>query len=348
MLRWMKMVGGHVVALPLLWGGGTAAVFAVTIARDLLFVFSTVPLNVVFTGTAALVGSAVGFGLTGRLLYHLWGTVWTADRHTLFGSENLAFDPSLDQLRPGYVLDYNVRTWEVTGHTRYPYEGWPDDTWTLQDGEDTRLLEYEQEAGGTFRLSRRIRPTDVMAERSLGSEREAFPYAVREEEPPDTVYYQDTEYTMAERDARAQDETRVRPDDRDRVDILARSRTSNVIMGACGGVAEYVGVHPWLVRVAYVVGVLAGWITAGTLAGFAPGCYTLLSLVAAYFLLGVWMPKPPPERLDHYWRYESGDGDFVAFERPEGGWWGDSRWTARAGRTVEPYEFDNILPPSDA
>jgi hypothetical protein len=40
----------------------------------------------------------------------------------------------------------------------------------------------------------------------------------------------------------------------------------------------------------------------------------------------------------YYWVYVSGD-DFLALER-----YGESDWNAYAGREVEPYEFDNILP----
>ena len=40
----------------------------------------------------------------------------------------------------------------------------------------------------------------------------------------------------------------------------------------------------------------------------------------------------------HYWVYASGD-DFLALER-----YGTSEWSSYAGREVEPYEFDNILP----
>ena len=40
----------------------------------------------------------------------------------------------------------------------------------------------------------------------------------------------------------------------------------------------------------------------------------------------------------HYWVYEGDDG-FVALER-----YGSSDWSVYAGREVEPFEFDNILP----
>ena len=50
------------------------------------------------------------------------------------------------------------------------------------------------------------------------------------------------------------------------------------IFGVAGGLAEYLGVSPTLVRMAFVVG----------------AAFSTLGLVA-YVILVVWMPKPPPE-----------------------------------------------------
>ena len=50
------------------------------------------------------------------------------------------------------------------------------------------------------------------------------------------------------------------------------------IFGVAGGLAEYFGVSPTLVRMAFVVG----------------AAFSTLGLVA-YVILVVWMPKPPPE-----------------------------------------------------
>ncbi len=50
------------------------------------------------------------------------------------------------------------------------------------------------------------------------------------------------------------------------------------IFGVAGGLAEYLGVPPMLVRVVFVFG----------------AAFSTLGLVA-YIILFVWMPKPPPE-----------------------------------------------------
>ena len=58
---------------------------------------------------------------------------------------------------------------------------------------------------------------------------------------------------------------------------LAKSR-KKWVFGVAGGLAEYFGVSPTLVRMAFVVG----------------AAFSTLGLVA-YIILFVWMPKPPPE-----------------------------------------------------
>ena len=101
-------------------------------------------------------------------------------------------DPSLDQLREGYMLDYEMRTWEVTQHAKYDYEGWPADEWTLENGDDLLFLEYEYDDGDVFLLSEPAEITDVTADG------EPFRALVREQEPPHTITYQGSEYVLAE------------------------------------------------------------------------------------------------------------------------------------------------------
>jgi phage shock protein C len=58
---------------------------------------------------------------------------------------------------------------------------------------------------------------------------------------------------------------------------FAKSR-KNWVFGVAGGLAEYFGVSPTLVRMAFVVG----------------AAFSTIGLVA-YVILVVWMPKPPTE-----------------------------------------------------
>ncbi len=162
-------------------------------------------------------------------------------------SEDPIDDPTLKDLREGYMLDYEMRTWEVTQHAKYDYEGWPADEWTLETGDDLLFLEYEYDDGDVFLLSEPVEGTAVTVDG------EPFRAVVREQEPPATITYENTEYTLVEEGS-----AKRTVDDR-----------TNAL---------------------------------------------------------------------HYWVYEAEEG-FVALER-----YGSSDWNVYAGREVEPYEFDNILP----
>ncbi|PSQ97904.1 MAG: hypothetical protein BRD55_00420 [Bacteroidetes bacterium SW_9_63_38] len=116
---------------------------------------------------------------------------------SLFGSsddssDESVDDPSLDELREGYMLDYEMRTWEVTKHAKYDYEGWPADEWTLENNDDLLFLEYEYDDGDVFLLSEPADITDVTADG------ESFRVVLRDSEPPGTVMHDGTEYVLAE------------------------------------------------------------------------------------------------------------------------------------------------------
>jgi phage shock protein PspC (stress-responsive transcriptional regulator) len=249
-------------------------------------------------------------------------------------------------LREGFLVDYGMRTWTVTNYKTVPYEGWPAKLWELEDGHDELVLEYEPEDGDTFRLARRIDVDEVILDgRSF---RQVMRMQEGEDnEPPGTVRYEGTEYTLAEKDARVHEEARVREENKDRVNFLSRSRTDQVLLGICGGLANYWNVPPTLVRIGAVVGLLAPQFLGAFL-----GVGQLLCLPVGLLYAGVTVfmlaRTPPPELLDHHWVYEA-DGRFVTLQRSSGafGGVGEGSWTAWAGQEVEPYEFDNILPPGE-
>lgn len=107
-------------------------------------------------------------------------------------SDDSVQDPTLKDLREGYMLDYEMRTWEVTQHAKYDYEGWPADEWTLETGDDLLFLEYEYDDGDVFLLSEPAEITDVTVDG------EPFRAIVREGDPPSTITYQGTDYVLAE------------------------------------------------------------------------------------------------------------------------------------------------------
>ena len=163
-------------------------------------------------------------------------------------SEEPVTDITLDQLRERYLLDYEMRTWEVVTHAKYDYEGWPADEWTLENGDDTLFLEYEEDDGDIFSLSRPVDLADVECDG------EPLRALVRDGgDPPSSVTWEGTTYDLEEEGPATR---------------TADDRTQEL----------------------------------------------------------------------YYWVYTAGD-DFLALER-----YGTSDWNSYAGREVEPYEFDNILP----
>jgi len=111
--------------------------------------------------------------------------------------EEASLDPlsdlSLSNLKKGYYLDFDLKTWEVTAHNRYNYEGDWADEWELTSASDVRYLELEVDDEETWALYRKILVTDI--EEDVRS-------AIREDEdPPNTVTFDGVEYEAESSDA---------------------------------------------------------------------------------------------------------------------------------------------------
>lgn len=238
------------------------------------------------------------------------------------GNDEPLGDLTLKGLRPGYLVDYEMETWEVVAHETYNQAGWPADVWTLENGADRLYLEHDYDEGDVFRL---FEPADITEVQIDG---EPFLSAVRGRAAPSTITYRDTEYVLAEEDARIHFEA----------NAFRRSRSDSWITGVCGGLADYLDVDSNLLRVGYVLGLVGAPLLIDE------ACLLVPALVIAYIVLAINTPKEPPpsprEQLSHYWVYK-GNGDIVALECI-----GSNDWNVFIGRTVEPYEFDNILPRS--
>jgi phage shock protein PspC (stress-responsive transcriptional regulator) len=221
-----------------------------------------------------------------------------------------------------------MQTWEVTEYESHSDAGWPADEWTLESGTEVRFLEHEYDDGDVFRLSKPAKISEITVWDYHGHRGEPFLTAIREGDAPSKIVYQDEEYVLAEEDAR------VGTGQADADRNLTRSDHDNVIMGVCGGIAEWMGVSSALVRLGFVVVLLSG--------NYVP-CLGMLVVAGVYFLIGWLMSGASSEvsaggGLTHYWVYEKGE-QFVTLEC-----WGSNDWDAYAGREVEPYEFDNLLP----
>ncbi len=70
------------------------------------------------------------------------------------------FDPlkdlTLSGLKPGYVLDYDLKAWQVTAHHYYDYEGDRVNEWELACADEVLYLDREEDDEITWTLSRKI------------------------------------------------------------------------------------------------------------------------------------------------------------------------------------------------
>lgn len=95
-------------------------------------------------------------------------------------------DLTLSALRPGYVVDYDLKTWQVTAQHHYDFEGDRADEWELTCADGVRFLDREEDDGIRWTLTRKIQLSAI--EGNLRG------HLKESEDPPDTVVYEGTEY----------------------------------------------------------------------------------------------------------------------------------------------------------
>lgn len=104
------------------------------------------------------------------------------------------FDPlrdlTLSQLKVRYLVDYDLRTWEVTGYNRYEWGGSHfSEEWELRCGDEAVYLEREEEDEVEWKLSWKI-PLSALGPGLRKHLRE-------EEEPLEEIDYEGVTYTLA-------------------------------------------------------------------------------------------------------------------------------------------------------
>ncbi len=88
---------------------------------------------------------------------------------------------ALSDLKPGYVLDYDLKTWQVTAHHYYDYDGDRVDEWELTCGDDVAYLDRAEDDGTTWTLTRKIRLSDIQGN--------IHAHMRHNDDPPDEVTY---------------------------------------------------------------------------------------------------------------------------------------------------------------
>ena len=111
--------------------------------------------------------------------------------------EEPEFDPLADlvlaKLRVGYLVDYDMETWEVTAHNRYRWNsGETTEEWELTLGRKKRYLELGEDDGPCWTLARK------MPIGKVGSE--LRDHILKHEDPPDEVTVEGVTYYLDESD----------------------------------------------------------------------------------------------------------------------------------------------------
>lgn len=114
-------------------------------------------------------------------------------RERLFGRRKDADDAPdpladlvLAKLRVGYLVDYDLQTWRVTGYSRYRFSGLDDlEEWELTAAGEQRYLER---SGDAWSLSRRIAVGDI-----AGDVRR---HILKHEDPPGTIIFRGAAYRL--------------------------------------------------------------------------------------------------------------------------------------------------------
>jgi len=113
----------------------------------------------------------------------------------LFGNkeESPSLDPFadlvLEKLKPGYLVDYDGRTWEVTANHSYDMgDGTVSEEWELRADGDTRYLNRGEADGAYWTFTRKV-PLGLIVENLRA-------HIERNGDPPQTISYEGTLFSM--------------------------------------------------------------------------------------------------------------------------------------------------------
>ncbi|MCP3924115.1 MAG: DUF4178 domain-containing protein [Desulfobacterales bacterium] len=103
------------------------------------------------------------------------------------------FDPTnikLDSLKPGYFLDYDLKTWEVVTKSHYDYDGDVSYEWQLKSSDETLYLEQEVDDESYWSISNKV-PIGKIGSHVTKS-------ILESDDPPDAITVDSIEYYLEE------------------------------------------------------------------------------------------------------------------------------------------------------
>jgi hypothetical protein len=103
-------------------------------------------------------------------------------------------DLVLPKLLPGFLVDFDMRTFQVAARNRYHWEdGGDSDEWELQEGDETWFLERSEDDGYVeWTFSQKLSISEL--------EGDIPEYIAKQEDPPEKVTFQGKTYHLEEDD----------------------------------------------------------------------------------------------------------------------------------------------------
>jgi len=102
-------------------------------------------------------------------------------------------DLTLSALKVGYILDYDLKTWEVKSYHTYDFDGARVEEWELDSGDDGCYLERAKDDEVKWAMSRKISFSE------LGDE--IIEHIRKHEDPPGEITYQGARFSLGESEA---------------------------------------------------------------------------------------------------------------------------------------------------
>jgi len=107
------------------------------------------------------------------------------------GREDVYQDYTLDTMKVGYLVDYDLKTWEVIGCNTYDYDGFLTTEWELRGGDEVRFLERGEEDGkAEWTLTRRIQISQI--------EEAIIDAVLADDDPPEEIHFEGRLYAAVE------------------------------------------------------------------------------------------------------------------------------------------------------
>jgi len=104
---------------------------------------------------------------------------------------------TLERMEVGYLVDYDLITWEVVGRNSYDYDGFATREWELKNGNEVRFLELAVDEG-----HQEWTLTAVVSLGDIGGD--VLASFDQEDEPPETLTMGECTYSGVESDAGVQ------------------------------------------------------------------------------------------------------------------------------------------------